>query len=79
MLCKHKLYKSRSQDLCFSRLLLLQRAWGRGNLGRPNNLRIIGVYIRFQLVHACIACVNFTIAVIEYLKTPVFIELLMYL
>lgn len=73
MLCKHKLYKSRSQGLCFSRLLLLQRAWGRGNIGRPNNLRIIGVYIRFQLVHACIAYVNFTLAVKEYLKTPIFI------
>ena len=73
------LYKSRSQGLCFSRLLLLQRAWGRGNIGRPNNLRIIGVYIRFQLVHACTACVNFTLAVIEYLKTPIFIQLLMYL
>ena len=73
MLCKHKLYKSRSQGLCFSRLLLLQRAWARGNIGRLHKLRIIGVYIRFQLVHACIAYVNFTLAVKEYLKTPIFI------
>ena len=73
MVCKHKPYKSRSQGLCFSRLLLLLRVWGRGNIGRPNNLRIIGVYIRFQLVHAYIACVNFSLAVKEYLKTSIFI------
>ena len=73
MLCKHKLYKSRFQGLCFSLLLLLRRAWGWGNTGRHNNVRIIGMYIRFQLVHCCVACVNFTLAVIEYLKTPIFI------